>query len=244
LLAVALARPARAQDAFEIQVYDSETARPGESGLETHANVNAIGVRETSAEGALPTHLVTHLTFEPHIGLCRFCEAGAYFQTAIRPDGRFDYAGVKLRFKVRTPRLARGHVGLALNVEWSSVPREYEPARMAFELRPIADVRWRRLYASVNPIVGFSVFGAGAGVPDFDPAATVLVNVAGPVELGAEYYGAIGSGPASEQVHRLFGVASVVFARWGLQVGAGYGFVAGERVIVKAIVSVAFSGAE
>ncbi len=240
-----VARAAAAQDQFEIQVYDSETARPGESGLEMHLNVNAVGVSAASPDGALPTDRVTHLTLEPHLGLGRLYEAGAYFQTAVRADGTLDYAGVKLRFKMRTPKLARGLVGLALNVEWSSVPRAYEPARMGFELRPIVDVRWRRLYAALNPILSIGVFGTDAGWPQLEPAATVTVNIAGPVELGVEYYGAYGPigrfASPSEQVHRLFGVASAAFRRWGLQLGAGYGFAAGERVIVKAIVSIALS---
>src|SRR5262245_32903269 len=74
------AAAAHAQDRFEIQVYDSETAPPGEFGVEHHINVAAVG-RTTVVDGELPTDQVTHFTFEPHIGLLRWCEAGAYFQT-------------------------------------------------------------------------------------------------------------------------------------------------------------------
>ncbi|MGZ3429545.1 MAG: hypothetical protein ACXVCV_23000 [Polyangia bacterium] len=196
----------------------------------------------TSANGELPTDRVAHLTLEPHVGLTRWCEVGGYFQTALRPDGSFDYAGVKLRSKMRVPRrFGRGLVGLALNVELAAVPRTYEATGYGGELRPVVDVAWKRLYASVNPILGFDFTGADAGHPQLEPAATVLVSLAEGWAMGAEYYASLGpiDRPLSlgEQVHRLFVVATVSHAWFGLHVGGGYGLGAGEKWIAKAIVS-------
>ena len=236
-----LGRAALAQDAFEIQVYDSETADPGAFGLEVHLNYVAAG--ETEPAGSeLPSDRVAHFTLEPHIGLARWCEAGAYFQTALRPDGSFDYAGVKLRLKTRVPhKVARGLVGLALNFELSAVPRTYEATGLGGELRPIVDVAWKRLYAAVNPILGFDFFGADAGHPQLEPAATVLVAIVEGWAMGVEYYAALGPIdhplPAAEQVHRLFAVATVSYKWLGVHVGGGYGFTAGDKWIAKAILS-------
>jgi hypothetical protein len=240
-----LGRAAVAQDAFEIQVYDAETAPPAETGLEVHLNNFAVGVTEPSPDGELPTDRVTHLTLEPHVGLAPWCEAGAYFQTAVRPDGGFDYGGVKLRFKARVPRrLGHGLVGLALNGELSAIPRAYEAARFGGELRPIADLRWRRLYASVNPILAFDFFGPEAGHPQLEPAATVLVSLVGDWQVGVEYYAALGPIdrplPAAEQVHRLFVVTTLGYEWFALNVGAGYGLAAGEKWIVKSILTFDF----
>jgi len=47
------ARVAAAQDAFEIQVYDSETAAPADVGLEAHLNYVAVGAAATSAGAAV-----------------------------------------------------------------------------------------------------------------------------------------------------------------------------------------------
>jgi hypothetical protein len=237
-----LARAAAAQDAFEIQVYDSEIAAPGDVGVEVHLNYVAVGDSAMSPSGELPSDHVTHLTLEPHVGLARWCEAGAYFQTALRPDGSFDYAGVKLRLKTRVPRkLARGLVGLALNFELSAVPRTYEATGLGGELRPVVDVAWKRLYASINPIVGFDFFGADAGHPQLEPAATVLISVMEGWAMGVEYYAALGPidrpVPASEQVHRLFVVTTLSHKWFGLHVGGGYGFAAGDKWIAKAILS-------
>ncbi|MCU1282732.1 MAG: hypothetical protein JWM53_6278 [bacterium] len=238
----ALARVAAAQDAFEIQVYDSETAPPKDVGLEVHLNYFASGVATTSPEGELATDRVAHLTLEPHVGLARWCEAGAYFQTALRPDGSFDYAGVKLRLKTRLPyRVGRGLVGLALNGELSAVPRIYEPTGLGGELRPIVDVGWKRLYASVNPILGFDFFGPDAGHPQLEPAATVLVSLVEGWAMGAEYYASLGPIdrplPSDRQAHRLFVVSTVAYKWFGVHVGAGYGLAAGEKWIAKAILS-------
>ncbi len=236
-----LARAAFAQDAFEIQVYDSETAEPRAVGLEVHLNYFAAGVT-TPSSPELPSDRVAHFTIEPHVGLASWAEAGAYFQTALRPDGSFDYAGVKLRLKTRIPhKLAHGLVGLALNYELSSVPRTYEATGLGAELRPIIDVAWKRLYASVNPIIGFDFFGPDAGHPLFEPTATVLVSFVDGWAMGVEYYGVIGPIdaplPAGAEVHRLFVVSTMTYKWFGLHVGGGYGFTAGDKWIAKAILS-------
>ncbi|HZX44011.1 MAG TPA: hypothetical protein VFE93_19390, partial [Myxococcaceae bacterium] len=118
LLVTALLATARAaaQDAFEIQVYDAVTAGPLEPGLEVHLNHFFQGTTEASPEGEVPTEHLTHLTFEPHLGLTSWWEIGLYLQTVLRPDGGWDSGGVKLRTKFRWP----GEVGafrFALNME-------------------------------------------------------------------------------------------------------------------------------
>ena len=205
---------ARAQDAFEIQVYDAETAPKGQSGFELHINTGG-------------DHF-THFTLEPHVGLLSWLEAGAYFQTALRPDGVFDYAGVKLRLKARTPRRLARLIGLGLNVEISSVPRPYENG-FGGEVRPIIDLEWRRLYISVNPILSFDF----EGNIDFEPAAKLSLKVIPALAVGAEYYGAVSAG-----VNRILGVIDAEYGRIGLNLGAGYSF-GPNTWLVKAIVGLA-----
>jgi hypothetical protein len=242
LVAIAWSAPARAQDRFEIQVYDSETAPPGAFGLETHVNVAASGT--TLSEGTeLPTNHVGHLTFEPHIGLASWCEGGAYLQFAIRPDepaAGFDYAGVKLRWKIRIPRRIRGF-GFALNFELSSVPRIFEAPGLGSELRPIIDFLWKGIWIAVNPIVAIDFFGPDAGLPQLQPAAAFMVDVVRPFAVGVEWYGGFGPInrplPVSDQVEKLFGVVTWQRAWFGINAGVGYGFSGGEKVIVKTILS-------
>ena len=219
---------ARAQDAFEIQVYDAEIAEPGESGVEVHLNYHGDLFRAT---------------LEPHVGLARWMELGGYLQTAFDGDG-VHFAGTKLRAKLRWPQRLGRVVGLALNFELSMVPTKYEATGLGGELRPIVDVAAGRFYASVNPIVGFDWYGAVAGHPQFEPAATVLVRLVKTWQLGAEYYAAFGAVdqilPASRQAHRLFAVTQVAHKWFAAHLGVGYGLAAGDKWIVKSILTFDF----
>ena len=194
LLLLFLTTAARAQDNFEIQVYDAATSQPGHSGFELHLNAFGNGV--------------SHFTLEPHVGLLSWLEAGAYFETLLGPDGNFHYAGVKLRLKMRVPRRLKGF-GLALNGEWAA-----EVTGQGGELRPIVDFQWRRLYVSVNPIVSFD----GLHV-DFEPAVKVTVKAISALVLGVEYYGTATAG-----IERIFGVLDAEYGNLGLNLGAGYSF--------------------
>ena len=87
LLAVALtaAAPCLAQDAFQIQVYDALTAGPLEPGLEVHLNHFIQGTTTPGPGGEVPTEHLTHLTFEPHLGITTWWDLGMYLQTVLRP---------------------------------------------------------------------------------------------------------------------------------------------------------------
>lgn len=218
---------AAAQDAFEIQVYDSETARAGEPGLETHIN-------HFFDDG------LTHLTFEPHLGLTDWWELGIYFQFVLEPTGVWNTGGMKLRSKWRWPRRL-GAFGLALNIEVARVSKLYEPDGWGGEVRPVVDARWGRLYLAFNPIVSFSFAGPEAWKPVFEPAYKASVDVVGPLALGLEEYsnfGVIGDWlPSSLQTHRLFVVADLLFGVVGINFGVGRNLSGPEGWIVKAIIS-------
>jgi hypothetical protein len=230
-LAVALAAStARAQDRFEIQVYDAQTAPPGGFGLETHLN-HAFTDADVDE---------THLTFEPHLGVAPWLEVGGYFQTAVPAGGGFDYAGVKLRAKVRVPeRYWDDRVGLALNGELSIIPERYEPNVWGSELRPIIDLTAGRLYVSVNPIVTVALGGDRPGHPALEPAAKVAVRLVGTLAVGAEWYGAFGpiDDLGSESFSRLLGALDWT-GRWmDLNLGAGYASGTADRWVVKMILA-------
>ena len=232
--------PAVAQDAFEIQVYDSETARAGEPGLEMHLNYFAEGTTTPSPEGEVPTNHLTHITFEPHIGVTDWWELGMYLQFALRPDGGLDSGGIKLRSKWRLVE-PLGPFKLALNIELARVSKRYEADGWGGELRPIVDARFGPLYLSANPIVAFSFAGPDAWKPVLEPAFKASIDVVSPVALGLEEYsgfGVIGDWlPPSEQTHRLFAVIDVVAGVFAVNFGVGYGFVGPEKWIVKAVIT-------
>jgi hypothetical protein len=230
---VVLAIPAHAaaQDAFEVQVYDATTAERGESGLELHLNHHTIdgGPDET------------HLTFEPHYGLTAWAELGGYFQTAATTGGDLAYAGVKLRLKLRRPERAwSDRIGLAINGELSAVPSRFEPEVWGGELRPIVDLTAGRLYASINPILAFTLRGELAGHPQFEPAAKLTVKLSEAIAIGGEAYGAFGpvDDLGSERTSRAFGVVDIAGSWWDLDLGVGYGWGSPDHVVAKLIVGI------
>jgi hypothetical protein len=227
---------ARAQDAFEIQVYDASTAPALTPGLEIHLNGFLQGSKQASPAGELPTHHVIHATLEPHLGLTDWLEAGAYLQSALRPDGTYDYAGTKLRLKARLLEPVFGWLNLALNGELSFIPAAYEAARRGGELRPILETRRGPLGLWLNPIVSFELDGGFH--PELEPCAKAAWSVSETLSLGAEYYAGLGpiDGllPLREQVHRGFAVVDLAFRWLGLNLGIGGGS-GPDSFIVKAI---------
>ena len=241
LAALAGSVPAHGQDAFEIQVYDAETAAPLETGLEIHLNHFLEGTTTPSAAGEVPTEHLTHLTFEPHLGLTRWWEIGMYLQTVLRPDGGWDSGGIKLRTKFRWPDDV-GAFRFALNIEVSRVSKRYEADGWGSELRPIVDARWGRFYVSLNPIIGFPLAGTEAWKPDFEPAAKVSVDLNHHWAVGVETYSSFGQIgnflPWDQQTHRIFGVVDASWPWFGFNVGVGYGITGPEKWILKSIFSI------
>lgn len=231
IFAVFLSQTARAQDAFEIQVYDAETARRAEPGIEVHINQHVI-------DGA-PDE--THVTFEPHYGLAGWAELGGYFQTALTTTGDLAYAGVKLRLKVRWPdRLWHDRIGLALNGEVSAVPARFEPDRWGSELRPIIDLSLGALYASINPILATDLRGELAGHPQLEPAAKLVVRPRAGLAIGTEVYAGLGplDDLGSEHVTRLLGVVDLAGSWWDLNLGAGWQWSSSDHLVAKLIVGI------
>src|SRR5262249_54500624 len=159
----------------------------------------------------------THLTLEPSLGLTPWWEIGAYLQSTIRPDGQFDYAGVKLRSKFVRPSLAFDRVRLGLNLEVSAIPAAYEPDRWGAEVRPILPLPGPagRLAFAFNPILDFAFTSPAAGRgPSFEPALSAVFVVPGLLSAGLELYSDFGpiAHPLSpsEQQHYVFEVVNVL----------------------------------
>ena len=226
---VATPSRARAADPFEIQVYDGTANDPGVAGLELHVNHVLRGVRAVEAPLLAPDRQ-THFTLEPSLGITPFWELGAYFQTSLRGDGHFDYAGTKLRSKFVTPPAFSEHVRLGLNFELARIPETFSEDAWGVELRPIVAFENERWLLAANPIVSVSVAGcrAGCGGPEFEPAAAAYLKIPKVAAIGFEYYGSLGPlkkfSPRSAQVHYLFAATNLlVFAGWEVNAAVGRG---------------------
>jgi hypothetical protein len=213
-------------DPFEWQVYDGTANAALRPGLETHVNWS------TAQE--------LHVTFEPSFGVTSWWELGGYLQTALTSDGRYQYAGVKLRTKFVAPPREGRHVRLGLNIELAALPQRFDPKGFGAELRPIVAYENARWLLALNPIVDFS-----PDVVTLEPAAMAVFKIAEVVGVGLEYYGGWGSiakfAPWSQQQEYLFEVANLLAVKnLELNVGVGEGLTAASnRVVLKMIVGYA-----
>jgi hypothetical protein len=225
--ALLLARRAAATDPFEIQVYDGTANEPGAPGVELHANRSE---RES------------HMTLEPSYGVLPWWELGGYLQSAVRPDGTFDYAGVKLRSKFVTPPGFHPHVRLGVNVESAWIPGRYDPNRWGGEIRPIAAFEDDAWLLVVNPILELAIDGPDASDgPAFEPALMAKRKITDLFALGVEYYASLGPlakiAPVSEEEHYVYAAGDLLaIDRLELNVGAGFGLTDASRAFtLKAI---------
>lgn len=238
-----LTTPARAVDPFEIEVYDGTSNSPGVPGLELHINTVAIG-ETTAPSPEYPENHQSHFTLEPSIGVLPWWELGGYFETALRGDDAFDYAGVKLRTKFVTPPTWDPRWRLGLNVEFSYLPEGYDRDRWGNELRPIVAWEDDRFALALNPIVDTPLAGPDASAgPTFQPCLMAVYKLHETASFGFEYYANLG--PFSkgflvwkDEEHYLYEVFNLLeIQRLELNAGVGEGLTAdSNRLIFKMIV--------
>jgi hypothetical protein len=233
------ASPSRAQDPFEIQVYEYPTVPRGRWNLETHFNYTVRGTRQFEGPVA-PSQHQTHLTFELTRGITDLFELAGYLVLANRPGAGPEYVGWRVRPRIRAPDSWHLPVGLSLSTEVGFPRRVYEENSVTLEVRPIIERRFGRLQIDLNPVVGRALRGPGSGEGwDFEPGARVAVTASQVVDLSIEYYGALGPvddfAPAAEQVHQFFGGGDLQLnPDVVLNVGLGLGATeAGNRTVLK-----------
>jgi hypothetical protein len=237
--ALGLAATARAQDTFEIQVYEYATVPPGKWDLETHLNYAGRGTTRFDGPVA-PTQDQTHLAFELTRGLTDYFELAGYLVLARRAGHSPDFVAYRLRPRVRLPERWLP-VKVSLSAEVAFPRKEYEDEDATLEFRPIIERQFGRVAIDVNPVLGRSLAGPGAPSGwEFEPGGRLGVTVNPKLDLSMEYYGAFGPVrdflPASEQIHQIFGGGDLNLSESVvLNLGIGFGLTsAGDRMVYKA----------
>ena len=241
------ASEARAQDPFEIQVYEYETVPKGMWNLETHLNYIGKGTRKFEGPVA-PTNNQFHLTFELTRGVTENFEMAGYLVLAHRP-GRdaLEYVGWRLRPRVSVPRSWHWPVDVSMSVEFGFPRKAYEENSVTLELRPIIEKKFGRFQIDVNPVVGRALRGPGTSEGwDFEPGVRFGYETSKKLDVSLEYYGSTGPIgdflPSHEQVHQFFPGADIKFSEnivWN--VGIGWGVTdAGNRLVYKSRIGILF----
>src|ERR1700730_9044369 len=105
--------PLLAQDNYEIQVYGSETMKPGNTMVESHTNFTVQGSK-TIIDGILPTNHAWHETIEITHGWNDWFETGFYFFTAAQTSYGWEYVGSHFRPRARLPEEWKWPLGVRL----------------------------------------------------------------------------------------------------------------------------------
>ncbi len=223
-----LARPCRAQDNYEIQVYGSDLVDPGTTMVELHSNFTFDGTTQVE-NGFLPTNHQLHETVEITHGFTDYFETGFYIFTAYTPGHGYQWAGDHIRPRFSIPARWHWPVGLSVSNEIGYARPIFAFNTWTWEIRPIIDKQMGRFYWSFNPAMDRSFRG-----PDsnkgliFSPDATVTFNVTHLVNVGVEYYSSLGDitgfDPLYEQSHQIFPVINLNFSpKWEFNAGLGWG---------------------
>ncbi len=232
---------ARAQENYEIQVYGSDLIAPGRTIFELHTNYTASGSR-AAANGLLPTNRALHETIEITRGFTPWLEVGWYIFTSVPDGGGLNWVGDHIRPRVRAPDRWGWPVGASFSMEAGYQRRAFSEDTWSVEIRPIVDKQMGRVYWSFNPTVDRALKGPNTGAGfQFAPNAVVTLDVTKVVNVGLEYYGALGpvSGfdPAARQEHQLYPALNLDLSpNFEFNLGVGFGLTdAGDRRIVKLI---------
>lgn len=216
-----------AQDSFEVQVYESDIVPVNQYELDMH---NIFVERGSTAwEGTVaPSNHQEHLAFEFTRGMTDYFEMGSYLLFAHRPDGATQFAGFRLRPRVKAPDDWQLPVGLSLSAEIGFPQLVYEPNHVTLEIRPIIDKTVGRWKFDINPIMTFAFDGpeADQGM-GLEPEGMIAYEVIpDQLRLMLEYYSALGPAhhllPTSQQVHILYPKIEYAFSQFFV-VNAGFG---------------------
>lgn len=211
------------QEAYEIQVYASNTMPKKSMIVELHSNISAKGPKINSSYRPL------HETLEVTVGLADNFELGFYVFSRV-VGGKKQYIGNNIRPRVQAPAKWKLPVGLSLSVEfgYERVP-ENDAVEWGMEIRPIIDKTAGKWYFGFNP--NFERVFVSGSFFEFTPNFKTYYLVKPAMALGAEYYGNVGrltkwwSGP--QQSHQLYGVVDLFLdPRLEFNLGVGRGLTA------------------
>jgi hypothetical protein len=238
---------AKAQDPFEIHVYEYEQLPPGEFTLEGHFNFVGIGA-ESFAGTVAPTNHQFHMTGELTGAITNNASLGFMLLTAVRPDGSgLEYAGWRLLPHLYVPKSWHLPVDLGLVTEFSFQRTAFERNPNRVEIRPIVEKTLGPVQLDLNPVFERALHGPG--VHDgwsFEPAFRFAYELNERFSPSLEYYSADGPVPTflplKQQIHQIFPGGDWKLSKnllWSFGIGIGLTS-AGDRLIYKSRLEYSF----
>src|SRR5207237_10905157 len=171
---------------------------------------SSTGTTHNDVRVALTEHQA-HLSLELTRGITDLWEAGAYLLSAYRPGVGVEYAGWRLRSRVRFPESWRLPVLMSLGAELEFTRAPYDENAAGLEIRPTLGRRFGRPQVDLNPVVERGLRGQGSGSGEeweFEPGARGGLTLSKAVDGSLEYYGKTGlfesEAPAGGAAHQFY----------------------------------------
>jgi hypothetical protein len=241
ILVVAV-QPALAQDNYEIQVYGADLVPPKTIMFELHSNFTISGSKGI-VDGVLPTNHAWHETVEITQGFTTWFETGFYVFTSIQPDGGWQWVGDHIRPRFSAPASWHWPVGVSISNEIGYQRRKFSVDTWTWEIRPIVDKKFGRLYLSFNPTFDRALKGPDSKKGfEFSPNFKVAYNVTSKIIAGVEYYGALGPVTGfdafrDQQQQIIPAIDLDISPDWEFNFGVGVGVTRGtDHLLVKMII--------
>lgn len=226
-----------AQDPFELEVFTPRIASPGE--WELGINTNYVARGHTAFDGPFaPTDRQTRMSVELGHGLSPLVEVAAYALVAKQDGQSADWAGWRLRTRVRAPDSWRFPVKVGVNVEVEGTNILYGEHKHALEIAPI--LYWSRgpLALTFDAPFARGLDGTGKEEFEFEPKMSASVGVSRVLTLSTEYYNspedAGGTGPELARRQMVIPGATFLFGddfHWNIGVGIGLSSTADDLVL-------------
>ena len=226
---IGLATRLSAQEKFDIAVYPYATAHRGEWELEGNLNYANRGTRVFDGSVA-PTQGQWRFAAEVTRGLTDHWEVSGYLLGAQVPALGLEYAGWRLRSRVRAPEAWRLPVGVGLSVEYETARPAFSESARTLEVSPIFERRLGRVQLLANPTLERDLAGPEHEW-EFEPKVRFGADVSKTVTLGVEYYGVL----EGAQTHVFYPTADLRLGddlSWHFGVGFG-ATTAGDRLVFK-----------
>jgi hypothetical protein len=221
----------------EIQVYNEEINKPGEFGVEVHANYVSSGVKTPAYIGEIPSHHNFRLTPEFNYGFTNNVDGGIYIPTIRDANGNWFIEGAKLRLKYIGDNRESGYYW-GINGELGAVSKRTEAERWNLEIRPIFGYKTASWHFTINPILGFALSG-NSHTPGFTPALKISRKATEKTWFSIEHYADYGEvNHLGNQGQATYLASDTEIFGVGLNVGVGRGWSGASDTTLKAIFAV------
>src|SRR5712691_7415024 len=182
--------PLLGQERFDISVYPYATAHRGEWELEGHLNFASRGTSGVAGTVA-PTQGQWRFAAEVTRGITDHWELAGYLLGAEVPGMGLEYAGWRLRSRMRAPESWRLPVNVGFSAEYEGTRPAFSESARTAELTAIFERRFGSLQLRADPTFERDLAGP-VHEWEFEPRARAGLDVSRVVTLGFEWYGSFG----------------------------------------------------